>query len=214
MNGRTCPNCGWVDLTASDDVWGLPGPADAVHPPPPADVGSPAPPPAPALRPPVPPPPPAWTGSAPTAPAAPVRPPSRRTAIAIAAVVAAVVLAIGAFVVFGGSDDDSASTRTDETRETEPATTESVTTQPDTTEPDTTPTSAAPDPSRDYPAGVRDNFLTSCVGAGTSTADTCLCILEDLETAYTLNEFAALEQTLDPNALPPEFAAIVAGCQP
>ena len=43
-----------------------------------------------------------------------------------------------------------------------------------------------------YPAEVRNNFLTSCTAAGSSRS-TCECMLTELESNISLNDFVALE---------------------
>ena len=260
MTGRTCANCGWNDNTVVDEVWGLPAPESdrpttpGVPPPPapPATVIA-VPPQGPTTMPmsqpvpaggysaPPPPVPPTPAGRYPSG--SPVGPPSTpphrsRTGLVIAAVVGVLVLAVGAFFVFGGDGDGSATddTRTErtertddpddtrETDETEPDETTPDETTPDETDPDSTeapgpastddPTvpSQAPDPNRDYPDTVRTNFLDACEEGSPST--TCECILDGLETIYTLEEFAALEQAyVATGEFGADFTQIVAGCQ-
>jgi len=244
MNGQTCANCGWSDNTLVDEVWGLPAPdepappARATVPPPPPTViavapqgpstmSSSQPIPSGGYAAPVPPVPPSPSGGAayqPQPPQPPQPPSKSRAGFIVAAVVAVAVLAIGAIVVFGGGDDESATAdtrteRTDDTRETTPDTDE---TTPDTTEnttENTNPTpesdpvnTATPDPGRDYPDGVRTNFLDAC--EENSPAATCLCILEGLETVYSLDEFAALEQEFtETGVFSDTFTSVVAGCQ-
>lgn len=231
MTGRTCANCGWNDATVVDEVWGLPAPEGAEPPTPAAPVAptqiavppqAEAPRPSASAPPPPPPTPPSSTAFVPFTPGGPA-PSKSRTGVIIGAVVAVLVLGIGAFVVFGGGDDDSSATddtrteRTDDTRDTED-------TEPEDTEPEDTeatePGTVVTEPgtvvtagSDDYPEAVRTNFLDAC--QGNSSESTCVCILEELETVYDLDEFAALEQEfVTTDTLPPTFQAIVAECQP
>ena len=56
----------------------------------------------------------------------------------------------------------------------------------------------------EYPADVRDNFLTSCTSSAASASggdaadfeDLCLCVLEAIEADMTIDEFTEAEQAM------------------
>ncbi|MEO6124342.1 MAG: hypothetical protein ABIR32_11585 [Ilumatobacteraceae bacterium] len=241
MNGRTCANCGWDDATVVEEIWGLPAPQDPVESLPPAPPTAPqvapptviaAPAPLPLHQPvqqtsyqsPVPPPPPRT--QYPAFSRGPVPSPAKsHTGVIIGGLVAVVILAVGAFFVFGRSGDDSTATdntrterterteRTDDPNDTAETTAQTTATTATATSSVLDPiTTGAPDPTRDYPQDVRTNFLDACeVNSPTST---CVCILEGLETIYSIDEFAALEQQYKTtNQFTDAFNNVVASCK-
>ena len=112
---------------------------------------------------------------------------------------------------------DSRSEQSDDTRaaDTEPADTQ-LSPGPVATQPATESSSGiqpgTPDPDRDYPDQVRENFTRECVNSG-GVASTCDCSLEAIEALLTLDEFIELEQQyLDTNVIDPILAQAFASC--
>ena len=65
---------------------------------------------------------------------------------------------------------------------------------------------AASDPSvkAPYPQSVKDEFLKSCVDAG-SDAKFCACVLDKVQDKYSLEEFSVIESKIAAGTPPDEF---------
>ena len=55
-----------------------------------------------------------------------------------------------------------------------------------------------------YPQEVKDEFLKSCVGAG-SNAMFCACMLDKVQSKYSLEEFTTIESKITAGSPPEEF---------
>ena len=55
-----------------------------------------------------------------------------------------------------------------------------------------------------YPKEVADEFVKSCIGAG-SNAKFCACMLEKVQDKYSLEEFSVIESKIDAGTPPEEF---------
>lgn len=65
----------------------------------------------------------------------------------------------------------------------------------------------------EWSAEVRDNFLDGCVETSGGERAYCVCVLDGLEDAYTVTEFAAVEEEIErANALPPELQGLIDTC--
>ena len=66
-----------------------------------------------------------------------------------------------------------------------------------------------PAPHDAWTDGVRQNFLDSCEASSGGQTDYCACVLADLEDAYSLAEFEAIEQQLDEGGEVPDALELI-----
>lgn len=60
---------------------------------------------------------------------------------------------------------------------------------------------------------VRDNFMSECLPSSGGEQAYCECVLEDLESTYTLAEFETIEQELiETDTMPPEVEEMIDAC--
>lgn len=60
---------------------------------------------------------------------------------------------------------------------------------------------------------VRDNFMSECLPSSGGEEEYCLCVLEQLEDTYTLEEFETIEQELiETDTMPAELEEMIDGC--
>ncbi len=60
---------------------------------------------------------------------------------------------------------------------------------------------------------VRDNFMSECLPSSGGEQAYCECVLEDLESTYTLEEFEAIEQEIiESDTMPPEIEEMIDAC--
>lgn len=116
-----------------------------------------------------------------------------------------------ALAVAGCSSDSGSSTAPTSGVETTAAVSDTTAAAPDTTAApaDTTDSSGGDQ----YPDEVRTNFLDSCNQSSGGNTEACTCALESIEAKFSLEEFVALEQSMNNGTdVPAEITAAIQGC--
>ncbi|HKP69154.1 MAG TPA: hypothetical protein VJV05_07715 [Pyrinomonadaceae bacterium] len=60
------------------------------------------------------------------------------------------------------------------------------------------------DAKAEYPEGVKDEFLKSCVKAG-SDAKFCACVFDKVKSKYSFEEFSVIESKINAGTAPDDF---------